>query len=725
MGNFVKLLRRYWWLLILAPVLSSVVAYFAVKRMPGQYKSHSRIATGIVDRNDEFLRTEDNQQESQVSQQFSNLIQLITIRKIVNQVSYQLIIHDLTDAHPYQQPSKLIQELNPSAKAHAVEVFRQKFAKMEELSLWNADEKGLDRLLRSMKYDYESVLKNLQVFRAGNSDFIDLDYTGRDPQQTAFVVNTLTDEFIRYYSTVVKENQGKAVNFLDSLLRQKATAMNSKKDELKNYKIRNKVLNLNEQAKSLYAQIADMETRREVEQKNIASYSAALKEIDNRFNPNDRKYLESSLTGINQAIGVTREELKRLNNEYVKNGFDAGTKRQIDSLQNVLTNQINQSSDKYLLNPLASKQNLVNQKLNMEISLDLAKNSVASIDQEISRLNSKITNLVPNEAVIQGYESDIDISGREYLEILKKFNQTSMESNYAVKLRQVEVGMPGEPEPSKKLLLVAIAGIAALVLVIVILFVSWYLDDSIKVPEELAERTGLPVLGILPKSGGDIDFHDIWGKHEALNGQQLLKNESRSLRYEIIQGLQGSKVLGVTSVNPGEGKTFAAVDLAYAFAALNKSVLLIDGNFEHPGISVSLKPKEHIENVIAKDISVIVTEWVPTVLGNKGGDYSLLELGEATIVEKKINDFKEQFDYIIIEVASLKNMERSKEWLTYIDKVIAVFKANTSIHQNDKVYIEYLRSLDRQFIGWIFNKAEAAPIAKKGNKKIFSHERVA
>ncbi|MHA4875257.1 hypothetical protein, partial [Enterococcus faecium] len=86
-------------------------------------------------------------------------------------------------------------------------------------------------------------------YRANNSDFIDLDFEGDTPTYTAFVLNTLCKEFINYYTSVTKENQVKAVNFLDSLLKRKKANMDTLMSNLKNYKINNRVLNLNEQAK--------------------------------------------------------------------------------------------------------------------------------------------------------------------------------------------------------------------------------------------------------------------------------------------------------------------------------------------------------------------------------------------------------------------------------------------------------------------------------------------
>ena len=101
-------------------------------------------------------------------------------------------------------------------------------------------------------------------------------------------------------------------------MRRKFDSMTAKMRLLRDYKIRNRVLNLNEQAKSLYAQIADFETKFQLAQKDVESLGGAIKGIDKKFSPQDRRYLESVVVGINQSILATRERLKAVTNDLVK-----------------------------------------------------------------------------------------------------------------------------------------------------------------------------------------------------------------------------------------------------------------------------------------------------------------------------------------------------------------------------------------------------------------------
>jgi len=705
-AKFFRALYKRRILLICIPVVTIIITYFLVRSLPDEYSSKSRIATGIVDQSQQVLNKTD-EQESKISQEFSNLTQMMQLNKIVDQVSYQLIIHDLTDPKPFKEPSKLLKTLSPEIRKRSLEVYKKHYQERTELSLWDKDEEGLYKVLQSMQYDRESITQKLTIYRVNNSDFIDVEYTASKPDLSAFIVNTLCKEFIIYYTSIVKENQLKAVNFLDKLLKEKYSAMNARIAELKNYKIQNHVLNLNEMAKSLYGQMADFETRRTMAEKDIISYTAAVKDIDDRFNPNDRRYLESSMVKINQDIIAEREQLYRLNDEYVSSNFDETYKRKIDSVRGMLGETVAASSDKYITNPMSTKQDLVTQKLMMEISLKLAENSLGSINKELDRLTRKFNGLVPHEAVIQSFENAIDVASREYLEILDKFNETSMTSSFSIQLRQIQDAMPGSVQPSKKMLLTILSGIISFVFCILVLFILFYLDHSITEPKELLDKTGLSVLGSLStiKSSG-VDLKDVWQSSSTNKDVLRFRNELRAIRFEVDHEMGDDKILTITSLIEGEGKTFLAISLAYAYSMTEKKVLLIDGNFSHPSITEIVKPTFYLEDYLkGKGGSPEPTAHSIHLLGNRGGGGALVEVAGKGTITAKLQELKNKFDIIIIETAALSGLDKSKEWLEFTDRVVGIFETGKTITEPKKTGVAYLFGMGKTFAGWVLNKA--------------------
>jgi polysaccharide biosynthesis transport protein len=705
--HFLKVLIRHKLILVIVPLATVIITYFLVNHMPDQYISQTRIATGIVDNTDEMPGSKMLFQDMRANQEFDNIIQTMMLKKIVNQVSYKLIIHDLTLDTSFRKKSSIIKDLNRTALNHAIATYTNKYRNMEDLSLWNTDERGLYEVLKSMKYDYASLTKNLRIYRVGNSDYISVEYESENPILSAYIVNTLTQEFTQYYGVLIQASHVKAINYLDSMLRYKQEVMNGRMEDLKNYKIQNRVLNLNEQAKSLYSQIADFETKREMAKKDVDAYGAAIRNIDSKFDPADRRYMESAVTEINQQIETTKELLKDLNQAYITHNFDPSYKPQMDAAQKKLYTQINEASDKHAYSPMVAKENLVGQKLSLETTRELAENSLSVINAELVRLNKKQDALVPNEAEIQAYEQDIDIVSREYIELLTKYNQASMESGNSIHLRQMDVAMPGTALPSKKMILVVLSGIISFVFCVVVLFVLFMLDRSINTPKELANESGLPVLGYLNKFDNNdiLDFGKLWGKDIDAT-KQTFKDLLRSIRFELENDITPQqKVIAITSLLPGEGKTFLTVSLAYAFTHINKKVLIIDGNFLHPSISNTVQGSQKLETLFAQGKNnVATTNAMLDVVANSGGDVSLLELANHEKIEQTLNDLKTQYDLILIETSALHTRNVAKEWLEFADKIVGIYEAGRSINAGTREDIEYLKGLDNKFSGWVLNK---------------------
>ena len=705
--KFLLLLYKRKYILVIVPMIAVFITYFLVRKLPDTFKSRSRISTGLVDQSQQFLEKNSGQDENKASQQFSNLIEMNRLKRNFDQVSFHLMVHDLTSNKPFRPQSKLLKEIGPDARAHALEVFKAHIASKQPLSLFDKDQFGINQLLISMGYDEATLQKKIFIYRVNNSDFIDFEYESENPFLSAFVINTLIDEFIDFYSNYIKGNQEKAVNFLDMLMKKKFDSLSAKTRLLRDYKIRNRVLNLNEQAKSLYTQIADFESRLQVAKKDVESFEGAIKGIDQKFSPQDRRYLESVVVDINQSVLATRERLRVVTNDLVKSNFDPRIKQKQDSLKALLEQQVLQSTDRLLVSPLANKQLLVQQRFNLEIALDQSRSSIIPLTDELRRLNEKFDMLVPHEALIQNYEGLVDVAGKEYLDIQNRFNQTSLESSMTVQLRQIEMAMPGPAQPSKKLILVALAGIISFIFCLAALFVIFYLDDSIQNATDLANKTNLAVLAYLPYINTSmLDLTNLWKNGEGNKVTIAFKNLLRSLRFEIEREMGHKKQLVITSLADGEGKTLISLGLAYAYSMVNKRVLVIDGNFDQPTITATTGTNCYLEDYLKNRITLseIIKEGRVSVLGNRGGDTSIFEFCDESIVKPKLAFLRDVFDIIIIEAPAMDKLNKSREWIVLADKVVAIFAAGSTIKNGKKQSIEYLNDLGDSFAGWALNK---------------------
>ena len=113
---------------------------------------------------------------------------------------------------------------------------------------------------------------------------------------------------------------------------------------------------------------------------------------------------------------------------------------------------------------------------------------------------------------------------------------------------------------------------AALIIVVFELF-----DDTFKSPEEIEEQLGLAVLGMIPVADGVV-LADITKSSSAI--AEAFRSLRTALQFSTDQG--APKNIVVTSAQPGEGKSTAALALAVNFAQLGMKVLLIDADLRNP-----------------------------------------------------------------------------------------------------------------------------------------------
>lgn len=707
--RFFILFKRYVWVLIIVPVVAATITYFLCKNLPKEYESEVQIATGIVDQSKQVT----NQGQSdyfKLTQQFSNIIEKMKMRKIMSILSYNLIIHDLENSKTaFRKPSIKIDSLSASDKIELTNLFKQKLLEKGEITILdNQGKYKLYDILGSMGYDEGSINKKLAIFRPDNSDFINIQFTSENPLLSAYLVNTLAKEFINNYSIEVYNNQSNSIILLDSLLKKKELDMNTKNNALKDFKMKNGVLNLDAQSETVYAQISQYEERKAQALRDIQANQGALSAINSKLGGRGDINSGSGINVSNSLIINLKNQLKSANDQYIDGGFKLADKRKIDSLQVLMNSQSLKNSDNNVVDPLVAKQSLIQQKLTLEISTEQVKNTISSIDKELGKLKAQYSTMVPFDAGIQNYERDAEIATKDYMAALDRTNQTRTEQNTGLRLQIAQIGLPSPPQSSKAIILVAMAGIASFALCFIVLLVLFLFDRSIYSPAQLVKEAGSRVIGSLNLVVQENkDPKVIWNTENPQLDYEIYKDLLRSIRFEIDKVLTNEKckILGVTSLNSGEGKSFISSSLVYAFAMTGKKVLLISSNEETTGKSLSpqLIPSQFADTFSVKND--VQAENLITVYNSKGHNSSLLETQSVKNLNTGFDVLKNEFDFIVIDINSMKEVNKAKEWLSFTDRSIAIFGYGNTITDGDRESVNYLQN-QPGFMGWILNKVK-------------------
>ena len=192
---------------------------------------------------------------------------------------------------------------------------------------------------------------------------------------------------------------------------------------------------------------------------------------------------------------------------------------------------------------------------------------------------------------------EVDTNRSLYDGVLQQYRELGVasdaESNNVSILDTAQLpGAPSSPSLQINLILALALGAAAAAGAV---FLIEVLDDTFKAAEDLEERLGIPVLGVIPL------YRDPAKEKTAIceildEPSSPLAESYRSLRTAIQFSTSNGapRSLLITSARPGEGKSTVSLSLAANFAQLGMRVLLIDADLRNPSLHRMLNLENNV-----------------------------------------------------------------------------------------------------------------------------------
>lgn len=224
-------------------------------------------------------------------------------------------------------------------------------------------------------------------------------------------------------------------------------------------------------------------------------------------------------------------------------------------------------------------------------------------------------------------------------------------------------------------------------------FLIELLNDLVRTPRDVARFLHIPLLGVIPDAAEDDQVTD---SNLYLTLQQapfsVTSEAYRRFRTNLkLTSGESSKVLLVSSSMPADGKTSVAVNLALAFAADSKKLLLIDANFRQPNLhnifpvqQQTDQPQDQahpgLAELLAGRCSYSQTIRTSGIEGFDIIQAGLLpanpaELLGGTNMLKLIKQARQNYDYIIIDGPPVLLVSDAKTLAKSVDGTILVFNA--------------------------------------------------
>ena len=216
--------------------------------------------------------------------------------------------------------------------------------------------------------------------------------------------------------------------------------------------------------------------------------------------------------------------------------------------------------------------------------------------------------------------------------------------------------------------------------------------DKIKTSAELKAETKLPIIGeIVMESWEDKEIIDI-------SESNWLVRSFRDIRTNldfITSDSKHGKVLLITSVAQGEGKTFVAANLGKILSAANKKVVIIDIDLHRPRIhkvfdiqntvgvsSVIIGHKKWDESLTVVDQNLHVITAGPI---SPNPSELVFDKG----VEQMIDALKMEYDYVILDTPPFGPLSDALVLAKHVDTKL--FVLNTRVLTKRGLY--YLQNV--------------------------------
>ncbi|MEX1239021.1 MAG: Wzz/FepE/Etk N-terminal domain-containing protein [Cyclobacteriaceae bacterium] len=749
-----KVLQRKIWVLIIIPALTIVCSVFFISRMDKKYKSTAEIATGFTTDESVKLSEGSNANPFEINTNFINVIESMNSKTVLSLVAYRLVVHDLESEAPFRNfkrsddtPEDVA--ITKQTMAWAKDKFKERHSKFRILDSYDKEDRILFEILRGFDYDHEKLVKGLGIGRVSSSDFISVNYVSENPFLSSLLVNAVCEEFIRYNKALKQDRSSESIEFLEKLVKEKKRVLDEKTATLNTFKVSNNVFNYDAESESKITLIADYEINRENERKKIKSLELSLGSVENKINSLSGLN-QDEVVQVNQRIIELRRQIRELNN-----ATDDASKTRTKKLRDEL--QLEMSRIDALKNNTFSEdlKELEKDRDQLKLELKIAESDLASIEQTLRTLKYHASGFAGKEAKLADLERDVEFASADYASVQDKYNTAKNKSLViGSSIRQTLQGQPSyEPEPSKALLLMALAGAGSLALCIIVIFSIEFIDFSVRFTSRLERFTGLKNIGsinFVNRKTFNIRkaFIDKSGEKES----QVFVHFLRKLRYEIQSSK--NKVFLVTSTQENVGKSFLILSLSYTLSLIDKKVLIIDTNFRHNSLTKMLVAQVDNRKLLQKGSETEVRQTESNgkeaqaaqsdsengkstnhngngevngkeraeterhsiihntefngvdIIGNIGGYDSPSEIFAGKDFKEVVDRLATQYDCILLEGPSLNEYSDTKELIEYADKVIPVFGADTVLNPLDRESVQYLKSIKHKLLGTVLNKVQ-------------------
>ena len=418
-----------------------------------------------------------------------------------------------------------------------------------------------------------------------------------------------------------------------------------------------------------------------------------------------KKSLEEQMASIKQQIDDTTNQLTTVNQKIQEINNPLGLVNQKISDTQSQLNDVEQKIASVTLKYGANAVSVVD--LNTEAQL---KSDLAQYQAEQSQYQTDLVQYQPQQTQLQTALSQYQNS---YYYLLQSYESVKLaEAQSTSIVVQKDPAFPNrspiQPQPVRSAALAAVVG---LMVAAGIVFLIEFLDDSIRDPQEITRKWGVPILGTIVTYNASKDTNG--GLITVAQPRAPVSEAFRSLRANLQFASIDMPVhsLLITSASPEDGKTTIAANLGTVIAQSGREVVIVDADLRRPKIHKMFQLSNRagltnqfiqtqdlfdgtIKNTEIANLHVITSGNLPP------NPSELLGSGRMTEI---LHQLSEQFNTIILDTPPLLAVSDAMVLAPLVDGVLIVVKPTVTKRVALKRVIEQLQQVKSNLVGVVLN----------------------
>jgi tyrosine-protein kinase Etk/Wzc len=584
------------------------------------------------------------------------------------------------------------------------------------------------------------------------TDILAISYESTNPREAMAMANATAYALIQDDTDNARTEFRRTREFLENQLDEKERLLRLAEEDLRIYKIDNKISLLSEETIKLIEQSSDLEKLLAEAQTEYEVSSNHLAFLKKELVKQDTMLADVNAILTTPLLEKLRQEIVQNQTRYVnlltKSDYPpdhpelVNLNRSIESAKKQLNAEIQRvtlvkagSSD-----PLAYRSDLIAKISQAQIEENLAESKVTSLEEAVDDYNRRMAVLPDTEIQLARLERNYRINEKIYSMLMEKFEDAKIaEKSKIGNVRIIEeAGMPDKPiKPNKKMnYLIGIVlglglGIGAALLI-------HSLDTKLRTFDDVKQHVMMKVLGTIPfvhVFDADIETIEKQLKDESDPNEKILIKDHlqhvqsrlissyapkasaseafRTLRTSIVAARksEGPQTILVTSSGPGEGKSTILSNLAITLAQMDARVIEVDLDLRRPvvhtffglnkenGISDFLMDKKQdlkplIRKTSIKNLDVITSGMIPP---------NPSELLSSSRLDEMISILKKHYDYILMDAPPVIAVTDSLILSNKVDIRALVIRINQADKAAVKRAKELLDNINIEIDGCVVN----------------------